>query len=613
MLQITLIGIVVLINACSAKSDGPAITAFSIEGSTGVITGNQIAVTMPSGTDVRSLTATYITKGIVVFVGRTNQKSGETKNDFTSPVTYSVLWRDGYTTSYVVTVTVASIVDKAITSFSVDGVAGVITGTDIVVTMPFATNTSNLIPAFTTTGIQVTVDQAVHQSGLTEVNFIGSKVYTVTAADGTTHDYNVTVAASTTPPALQFATQAGAGGAIVRGYATTRDSSGNRYITGITTVALFGQVQTGGIDYYIAKYDSSNTLVLYKQFGSVGGNTYPFGIGLDGSGNIYVTGNVSGVGLYGLRVGTFDYFIAKYNSSGTLLWGKEVGAVVGDNQPNGLVVDSDGNSYIAGFARTNLSGETHIGVSGTNYNAFIAKFDTSGALIWTRLVGGVGATSDARAISLDSTGNVLVTGYTLVAISGTGLSGFTQTGTTDYFILKYDSDGTFLWGKQVGALGGNSLGYGIALDNRGNSYTTGNTTVGLSGENLIGIRDYFIAKYNSAGTLQWSRQGGAVAANFIGGYAINVSKSGNSYIAGITNGALTGQTLHGVQDYFIAVYDNAGTLFWTTQVGTATGTTQGFGIDVDDAGHFNITGLTTKGISNQIQLGTQDYILAEYY
>ena len=90
---------------CSAK----AITAFSLEGVAGAIheLDDTIAVTLPFGTDVTALVATFTTTGTGVAVGSTPQTSGTNANDFSSPVTYTVTAADGTTADYSVTVTVA--------------------------------------------------------------------------------------------------------------------------------------------------------------------------------------------------------------------------------------------------------------------------------------------------------------------------------------------------------------------------------------------------------------------------------------------------------------------------------------------------------------------------
>ncbi len=83
-----------------------SITAYSLNGVAGTITGQTITVTMPYGTDVTDLVATFTTTGSSVKVGSTLQISGVTVNNFTNPVVYTVTAQDGTTENYTVTVTV---------------------------------------------------------------------------------------------------------------------------------------------------------------------------------------------------------------------------------------------------------------------------------------------------------------------------------------------------------------------------------------------------------------------------------------------------------------------------------------------------------------------------
>jgi hypothetical protein len=180
-----------------ALSSAKAITIFSLNGVAGTIneTDKTIAVIMPYGKDVTALTATFTTTGAGVKVGSIVQINGTTTNNFTSPVIYTVMAADASKQDYVVTVTVATAAEKAITAFSLNGVPGTIdeAGKTITVTMFSGTDVRALIATFTTTGAGVKVGPTVQISGTTANNFTSSITYTVTAADASTQDYIVTV------------------------------------------------------------------------------------------------------------------------------------------------------------------------------------------------------------------------------------------------------------------------------------------------------------------------------------------------------------------------------------------------------------------------------------
>jgi WD40 repeat protein len=180
-----------------------AIVSYSLANVTGTIneTNKTIAVTVPFGTNVTALIATFSITGASVSVGGTTQVSGITANDFTNPITYTVTGLDGTTANYVVTVTIVPSSAKAITAYSLAGYPGIINEANkaIAVGMPSGTAVTTLVAAFTTTGARVSVGGTVQASGVTQNNFTNLVVYTVMAANGSAVNYTVTV--TLLPPA----------------------------------------------------------------------------------------------------------------------------------------------------------------------------------------------------------------------------------------------------------------------------------------------------------------------------------------------------------------------------------------------------------------------------
>jgi len=182
-------------------SSTKTITAFSFASpaTTGATNENakSIAVTVPYGTDVRALVATFTTTGSSVKVGSAVQVSGAIANYFSRPIIYTVTAADGSQATYMVTVTAASSSAKAITAFSFPRVAAAGTidesAKTIAQTVPFGTNVTALTATFTTTGSSVKVGPAVQVSGTSANNFTSPVVYTVTAVDGSTVSYKVSV------------------------------------------------------------------------------------------------------------------------------------------------------------------------------------------------------------------------------------------------------------------------------------------------------------------------------------------------------------------------------------------------------------------------------------
>jgi gliding motility-associated-like protein len=189
------------INVTRALNPAKAITAFTIMGNGTVNeSAKTIAVTVPCGTSVTALVASFTTTGASVKIGGVSQTSGTTANNFSSPVTYTVTAADATTQDYVVTVSVAPDPSKEITAFTILGNGTVNeTAKTIAVTLPYGTNVSALVASFSTTGVSVKVGSTEQTSGTTANNFSSPVTYTVTAQDATTQDYVVTVSVAANP------------------------------------------------------------------------------------------------------------------------------------------------------------------------------------------------------------------------------------------------------------------------------------------------------------------------------------------------------------------------------------------------------------------------------
>lgn len=169
---------------------------------TAIVNGSEIVATVPYGTNVTALVATFTTTGVNASVGTTSQTSNVTANDFTNPVSYTVSAEDGSTKVFVVTVTVAPSTAKELTMFKLtaalngqlaNDVVATINGTAIAATVPYGTDVSALVATFSTTGTSVAVGATTQVSGSTPNDFTSPVSYVVSAADGSTTTYIVTV------------------------------------------------------------------------------------------------------------------------------------------------------------------------------------------------------------------------------------------------------------------------------------------------------------------------------------------------------------------------------------------------------------------------------------
>jgi len=188
-------------NDNSTPSSAKLVSAYSLSGNAGVVNEptKSIAVTVPFGTPVTALVATFTTNGAGVKVGTATQTSTATANDFTSPVIYTITAADGSTVAYTVTVNIATASANAISAYSFVGYPGA-TGTvgkvapyAILVVVPTGTSPAALVATFTTNAASVKVGTTTQISGTTANDFTNPVTYTVTAANGTTATYTVTV------------------------------------------------------------------------------------------------------------------------------------------------------------------------------------------------------------------------------------------------------------------------------------------------------------------------------------------------------------------------------------------------------------------------------------
>jgi len=169
---------------------------------TAPINGATVTATVPFGTNVTALVATFSTTGTSVAVGDVAQVSDKTTNDFTKPVIYHVTAADHTTKDYQVAITVAPSPAKDLTALSFRStqnaglsteVIATINGTTVTATVPFGASVTALVATFSITGASVTVGGTAQTSGTTPNNFTSPVIYRVVAADGSTKDYTVTV------------------------------------------------------------------------------------------------------------------------------------------------------------------------------------------------------------------------------------------------------------------------------------------------------------------------------------------------------------------------------------------------------------------------------------
>jgi hypothetical protein len=318
---------------------------------------------------------------------------------------------------------------------------------------------------------------------------------------------------------------------------------------------------------------------------------WSYSVAVDNTGNSFITGLTKG-SLGGTNFGDYDAFLAKYDSDGNLLWTEQLGTSSVDGSWS-VAVDGAGNTFISGKTEGNLGG-----INAGREDAYLAKYDPDGNHLWTNQLG-TSTLDFSHSVALDGIGNIFISGYTGGSLGGT------NAGASDAFLTKYDPAGNLLWTEQLGT-SSKDLSYSVVLDSSGNAFISGYTEGNLGGTNTV-YDDAFLAKYDPDGTLLWIEQLGT--SDYDESFSVAVDASGNAFISGLTEGSLGGTNV-GSRDAFLSKYDPAGNLLWTEQLGTNEHE-KSWSVAVDASGNAFISG-NTYGSLGGTNAGLDDAFLAKY-
>jgi hypothetical protein len=390
---------------------------------------------------------------------------------------------------------------------------------------------------------------------------------------------------------------------VVVTYGIGTDSSNNVYVVGTTDTGLDGNALVGNTDMFVMKFNSSGVKQWTKELGVAGDDLVIKGLAIDSSANVYVTGNTN-TGFDGnTLMGATDFFVTKFDSSGTKAWTKELGVSSAITEAYSVAVDTSGNAYIGGTTRGGLDGNTLSGSS----DFFVTKYSSAGVKAWTKQLGASGKSTYGLAVKTDSSNNVFITGDTTA-----NLDGNTLVGNLSYFITKYNTSGTKQWTKENGGASGRLYPYGITVDGSDNLVITGSTNVAFDGHSLTGVTDIFNAKYDTSGTKIWTTQLGGTAYTSVHVTGLGLDSSKNIYIGGYLPGSMDGLTQTGLNDFYLAKYNSTGSRLWSAQLGVASKSTTAAGIVLDSSSNVYITGSTRGGLDGNTLTGNTDFFLSKY-
>jgi hypothetical protein len=272
-----------------------------------------------------------------------------------------------------------------------------------------------------------------------------------------------------------------------------------------------------------------------KSFGSLGGDA-AMGVAVDSADNVVLAGYFSQTVDFGggplVSGGSLDAFMAKYSPTGAYVWAKRIGGL-GADYAYSVAIDSTNNVVVAGAFTAAADFGGGLLTNAGQADIFVAKYTSAGSYLWAKGVGGIG---DDRAygVAVDRAGNVLLTGYFNAQVDfGGGLVGSTNLNSSPIFLTKYSPNGAYVWAQVIG--GNTTWGTSVTCDSGNNVICTG-VAVGPAnfGNGLTfgaGGWDYYLAKYTPSGTYLWAKRSRCTTAD--AGYSVAVDRNDNVCLAGI--------------------------------------------------------------------------------
>jgi len=288
-------------------------------------------------------------------------------------------------------------------------------------------------------------------------------------------------------------------------------------------------------------------------------------LAIDGSGNLYMTGDIQGSAVFGSGItlttpsNAPDIFVSKHNSSGVIQWAVRFGNTDQDIG-KGIATDNSGNVYVVGYFENSVTfGSTTLVSNATDeYAAFILKLNSAGALQWVRKINSTNSAT-AQAITIDASSNIYVSG---------------DIGNSEnLFVAKYNTSGTQIWFNTYGGTSNNIRNiFGTSVDNNGNllicgrfetSITLGSFT--LSNTGFVDMEGY-LAKLNSSGTVLWAKKIQSPGQSNAEYNAVAVDAGNNIYAVGnVDSTAIIDNITIPLSDenkFVIAKYNQNGDALW---------------------------------------------------
>ncbi len=298
-------------------------------------------------------------------------------------------------------------------------------------------------------------------------------------------------------------------------------SDGGYLLAGVQSID-----HTMDADYWVIKYDAAGNL----QFNNHYGGTY-FDILNDcnqtSDGGFILSGVTnSGVGrdksspLQGEIIeGNYDYWIVKIDASGNFQWDMDFGGT-GYDRGVTAIQTTDGGYLIAGDSESDISGNKTVGTDTyLSGNFWLIKLDAARNVQWQKNYGGLGQDDLVKVIKAHEGG------YMLAGVGRSGGGGSTSTftdtsptGSSDFWVVKIDANGNYLWDKVYGGISGENLTSMIRTYDGGyivSGYSWSNASLSKQAPHY-GEADYYVVKIDNLGNIQWDQSYGGTSYDELG-------------------------------------------------------------------------------------------------
>jgi hypothetical protein len=258
----------------------------------------------------------------------------------------------------------------------------------------------------------------------------------------------------------------------------------------------------------------------------------------DDAGGAWLTGSAEGTFL-GPSFGFDDAYLAKCDDAGNLLWGVKFGSS-GIDSGYRLLATGDGGVFVAGIAGGNLGGPPAGG-----FDIWLARCDNSGNRLWIRQFGSTTYNS-VWSMCPDDSGGAYLAGDTYGNLAGPNAGAF------DAWVTRYDGEGNQLWARQFGTPSIDNASGGLVPDGSGGVFLGGTTSGDLFGTQA-GYSDAWLARFDAQGQVIWATQFGTPQWEVARGLCSD--GSGGVFVVGETGGVMAGTTPGGI---WVARYDLKG-------------------------------------------------------